>query len=158
MKLLSEAAESGLRSVLWMSQDPQRQYKVKEVADAVHAAPGYLIKVMQDLAKAGILAGRRGSQGGFTLIRSPDSLTALDVIQAIDPIERIHTCPLRLTEHEGALCPLHTRIDEALAAIESSFAGVTIAQLRRQASQQSKSSRKRPACELLCKSTNGEAK
>ena len=35
---------------------------LKEIAEGTQAAPGYLVKVLQDLARAEILAGRRGSQ------------------------------------------------------------------------------------------------
>ena len=126
MKLLSEASEYGLRAVVWMAQCPAEPQKVKDIAVQVRAAPGYLIKVLQELTKAGILSARRGSQGGFTLRRDPAELTALDVIRAIDPFERIEKCPLALDSHVTELCPIHRRIDEAVGLIEESFRQLTI--------------------------------
>src|SRR5690606_17155548 len=96
MKLLSEAAEYGLRAVVWLAQRPGGYWKVREIAKGTRAAPGYLVKVLQGLARAGILSAQRGSQGGFRLERDPAGLTALEVINAIDPIERIRACPLGL--------------------------------------------------------------
>lgn len=129
MKLLSDATEYGLRAVVWLAQRPGEAQKVREIADGTHATPGYLIKVLQALAKVGILSAQRGSHGGFTLERDPAELSVLEVVNAIDPIERIHTCPLGLESHGECLCPMHKRIDDAMAAIERSFGESTIADL-----------------------------
>ena len=129
MKLLSDAAEYALRAVVWLAQQPDKAQKMREIADGTHAAPGYLVKVLQLLTRAGIVSAQRGSNGGFTLERDPAELSVLDVVNAIDPIERIHTCPLGLDAHGRTLCPMHQRIDDAMAAIEASFAHSTIADL-----------------------------
>jgi Rrf2 family nitric oxide-sensitive transcriptional repressor len=142
MKLLSDAGEYGLRAIVWMAQRPAEPQKVKEIAEATKSAPGYLVKVLQELSKAGILSARRGSQGGFTLQRDPATLTVLEVISAIDPIERIHSCPLGLVEHGSELCLLHRRVDDALRMIEESFGQTTIAQIV------SSPSRAQPLCRL----------
>ena len=126
MKLLSEACEYGLRAVVWMAQCPREPHKVKDIAEQIQAAPGYLVKVLQELTKAGILTARRGSQGGFTLQADPQQLTALDVINAIDPFERVLECPLRLELHITDLCPIHRQIDQSMALIEESFRRLTI--------------------------------
>lgn len=126
MKLLSEACEYALRAVVWMALHPGEAHKVRDIAEHTHAAPGYLVKVMQTLAKADIVSGQRGSNGGFTLRRDPATLSVLEVINAIDPLERIRTCPLGLEGHGARLCPMHRRIDDAVAAIEKSFADSTI--------------------------------
>ncbi|MCW5755559.1 MAG: Rrf2 family transcriptional regulator [Phycisphaeraceae bacterium] len=129
MKLLSEACEYGLRAVVWMAQRPGDVHKVREIAAGTRAAPGYLVKVLQSLSRAGIVSGQRGSSGGFTLKRDPAGITALEVINAVDPIERIRTCPLGIAEHGSHLCPMHRRIDEACAQIEQGFAATTIREL-----------------------------
>ncbi|MCC5830592.1 MAG: Rrf2 family transcriptional regulator [Phycisphaeraceae bacterium] len=129
MKLLSDAAEYALRAVIWMAREPSTPRKVRDIAQATHAASGYLVKVLQGLARAGILSARRGSQGGFTLRRDPAELTVLEVIQAIDPIERLRACPLGIEAHGACLCPMHQQIDDALAMIQQRFAQSTIRDL-----------------------------
>jgi Rrf2 family protein len=129
MKLLSDACEYALRAVVWLAQQPRDYFTVGQIAEATCAAPGYLVKVLQALAKAGILAARRGSQGGFQFTRNAAELTVLEVIRAVDPLQRIEVCPLGKASHDKALCPLHRRIDQAIAAIEQSFAQVTIQDL-----------------------------
>lgn len=129
MKLLSDASEYALRGVVWLAQRKGQTFKLREIAEGTRAAPGYLIKVLQSLAKAGILSTQRGSTGGFSLIRDPETLSVLEVINAVDPIERIRTCPLGLQSHGTCLCPMHKRIDDAMAVIEASFADSTVADL-----------------------------
>lgn len=132
VRLLSDACEYGLRAVVWLAQRPQRPQKVREIAEGTRSAPGYLVKVLQALTKAGILSAQRGSQGGFTLERDPADLSVLEVLNAIDPIdpiERINTCPLELEAHHHHLCPVHQRIDDALAAVERTFGDSRIADM-----------------------------
>lgn len=127
MKILTDATEYGLRAVVWLAQRPGQAHKVREIAVGTRTTPGYLIKALQALAKVGILSAQRGRSGGFRLERDPAGLSVLEVVNAIDPIERIHTCPLGLESHGECLCPMHRRIDDAMAAIEQSFGASTIA-------------------------------
>ncbi len=129
MKLFSDASEYALRAVVWLAQYPGEHRKVKDIAIGTQAAAGYLIKVLQGLMKAGILTAQRGSNGGFALQRDPATLSVYEVVQAIDPIERIRTCPLGLSAHGKNLCPMHKRIDDAIASIEANFRQCTIQQL-----------------------------
>jgi len=149
MKLLSEASEYGLRAVVWLAQRPTNSQKVREIAAGTRSAPGYLVKVLQTLAKARILSAQRGSHGGFSLERDPAGLSVLEVVNAIDPIERICTCPLGLETHGPRLCPMHKRIDDAMAAMEASFAATTIEALL------AETSGSRPLCDTLASTDNG---
>ena len=55
-------------------------------------------------------------------------LTIREVINAVDPMERIRRCPLGLKSHTQ-LCPLHEGIDDAMAQIEATFAGLKVADI-----------------------------
>lgn len=129
MKLLSDASEYALRAVVWLAQQPGTPFKLREIAEGTRAAPGYLIKALQSLARAGILHTQRGNTGGFTLIKDPEELLILEIINAVDPIQRIHSCPLGLASHGSTLCPLHKQIDEAMEVIEQRFGTTTIADI-----------------------------
>ncbi|MGI9474605.1 MAG: Rrf2 family transcriptional regulator, partial [Rubripirellula sp.] len=65
---------------------------------------------------------------GYELDKSTDTLTILDVVNSVAPVERIRSCPLGLKTHTE-LCPLHAELDRAYAATEAAFAGVTIREL-----------------------------
>ncbi len=131
MKLFSDAAEYGLRAVVWLADHPAQSWTVREIAAGTRSKPGYLVKVMQALARAGIVASQRGVGGGVSLAVDPGQVTILDVLNAVDPMARITTCPLRLKSHGTRLCSLHRRVDNAMAMIEAEFSQVTISDLLR---------------------------
>lgn len=58
----------------------------------------YLLKILQQLVRANVLRSKRGPRGGFSLARSTDKITLLEVIEAVDgPL----TGELNLTELAG---------------------------------------------------------
>ena len=81
--------------------------------------------MLQNLVQTGIVRSQRGIGGGMSLVKSPAELTILEVVNAVDPILRIRTCPLDLASHGVRLCPLHRRVDNALAMVEEAFQSTT---------------------------------
>jgi DNA-binding IscR family transcriptional regulator len=65
----------------------------------------------------------------MTLTKPPEQLTILEVVNAVEPIQRIRTCPLGLAAHGVQLCPLHRRLDNALAMMEAAFGQSTLAEV-----------------------------
>lgn len=125
--MVSLTGEYALRAMVCLAQSPSEPLTVGKVAQTVKVSPGYLSKVMQQLAKAGLVRSRRGLNGGFTLGRPSDQITLLSVINAVDPFQRILRCPLGITDHGPNLCPLHRQLDDAVRRTEEAFANVTIA-------------------------------
>ena len=86
-------------------------------------------KVLKQLVSHGIIDSNRGAGGGFRLTRNPEKLTVLDVVNSVEPIQRIATCPLGLRSHATQLCPLHCRMDKAMESIELELGRTTIAEV-----------------------------
>jgi Rrf2 family nitric oxide-sensitive transcriptional repressor len=72
---------------------------------------------------------KRGLGGGMILTKSPSDLTILEVVNAVEPIRRIQECPLGLAAHGVRLCPLHRRMDNALAMVEETFRQTTLTEV-----------------------------
>jgi DNA-binding IscR family transcriptional regulator len=85
--------------------------------------------------------GPNGIGGGHSLRRPPEQISILDVVNAIDPLRRITRCPLNLSTHGKHLCPLHRRLDNALAAVQEVFEHTSIADVL------AEPSRSTPLCE-----------
>lgn len=119
--MFSQTAEYALRAVVWLAdQTESGPFGHHRIAAGTQVPATYLAKVLQELAKAGIVRSHRGVRGGFSLAQPPENLTVLDVIQAVDPIQVITTCPLKLPNHSHKLCGLHAR----LAVASHQFLGV----------------------------------
>jgi Rrf2 family nitric oxide-sensitive transcriptional repressor len=127
--VISQTTEYALRAVVWLAANPEKPLTAQQIAEATRVPAGYLAKVLQGLSRAGLLHSQRGLGGGFTLARSPSALTMWEVVQAVDPLHRIKTCPLGFDAHGDALCPLHQQLDSAIATIEKSFSSCKISKL-----------------------------
>ena len=125
--MVSQTSEYALRAVACLARRPGEPMTTQQIAVASRVPAGYLAKILQALARAGIVSGQRGLGGGFLLARRPDQLTLLDVVRVADGSRRITTCPLGIPGHGPDLCPLHRRLDEAAALAEQTLGGVTVA-------------------------------
>ena len=126
--MISKTAEYALRAVACMGSRPDRPVSADALAEMTKVPRRYLTRVLQDLCAAGVAHSRPGPGGGYELLRPPNKLTILDVINTVEPIERIKKCPLGLKTHTK-LCPLHAELDRAYAATEKAFKSVTIQEL-----------------------------
>jgi Rrf2 family protein len=126
--MLSRSTEYALRAMACVAR-ADRRISVGEIAEVTQVPPRYLAKVMQGLARAGLVSSTRGRTGGFVLGKPPEELTILEVVAAVDPIQRICKCPLDLPEHADQLCALHSRVDDALAHVEMAFQRSTLADI-----------------------------
>ncbi len=129
--VISRTAEYALRAVVHLAaaEGESVSQTVGQIAAGTQVPAGYLAKVLQSLSRAGIIASQRGLGGGFRLAKLPRETSIYDVIQAVDPVQRIRECPLGLDAHGTNLCPLHKRLDDAMSLIEEQFRATTIAEL-----------------------------
>lgn len=125
--MFSQKVEYALRAVVCLASQSPRT--VEQIARATLVSQAYLAKVVQELVHAGILRSQRGVGGGISLAKTPAELTVLEVVNAVDPIARIERCPLGLAAHGVNLCPLHKRLDQALASVEQAFRSTTLAEI-----------------------------
>jgi Rrf2 family protein len=126
--MFSQTAEYALRAVAYLAAQQGEPRTTQQIAAVTKVPPGYLAKVLQALSRAELVHSQRGLGGGCTLRVPPERLTVLDVIQAVDPLRRIRRCPLGLPGHVN-LCPLHRRLDQAIALVEEALRQSTIAEL-----------------------------
>lgn len=127
--MFSQTVEYALRAVCFLAGQAPAARTTDQIAMATRVPKPYLSKVLQGLSRGGIVHSQRGLGGGITLVKTPDQLTVLEVVNAVDPICRIQECPLGLAAHGVRLCPLHKRMDNALAMIEDSFRTSTLAEI-----------------------------
>jgi Rrf2 family protein len=140
--MLSQTVEYALRAVVQLASISPEASTTSELSEITKVPPAYLVKVLQMLVRGGIVSSQRGASGGVSLAEPPEKLTILDIVDATDPIQRIKTCPLDLKSHGTKLCPLHRRLDSALAQVEEAFANTTLAEVI------GDSSRIKPLCEV----------
>ncbi len=127
--MFSQTVEYALRAVVHLADQAPEPRTTEQIAKATLVPKAYLSKVLQGLCAAEIVLLKRGIGGGAMLAKTPDQLTILEVVNAVEPIRRIRTCPLGLVAHGVNLCPLHKRMDDALATVEAAFRDTTLAEI-----------------------------
>jgi Rrf2 family transcriptional regulator, nitric oxide-sensitive transcriptional repressor len=140
--MFSQTVEYALRAVVHLADQAPSPRTTQQIAAATRVPKAYLSKVLQGLSHAKIVRSQRGYGGGIVLTKTPDEVTILEVVNAVEPIGRIRECPLGLTAHGVRLCPLHRRLDNALALVEDAFRKTTLAEVL------AEPSKSRPLCEF----------
>lgn len=129
LAMISQTVEYALRAIVTIAQQDGQACTARKIADVTDVPFAYLSKLMQGLVRGGIVKSQRGLHGGFVLIKAPQDLTILEVVDVVDPIKRIRECPLSIQSHGNTLCPLHRRLDQAIASTEKIFHETTVAEL-----------------------------
>jgi Rrf2 family nitric oxide-sensitive transcriptional repressor len=129
--MFSQTVEYALRAVVHLAYEAPDARTTAQIAEATQVPKDYLAKILQHLSKQGIVATQRGVGGGVSLAKDPVDLTILDVVLAVEPesVKRTLTCPLGLKTHGARLCPLHKRLDDAVALVEQAFGKTTLAEI-----------------------------
>jgi Rrf2 family protein len=90
---LSEGVEHAIHSVaLLAGLEPDRVLPAAALAEFHGISPSYLLKHLQALSGAGILATVPGPNGGYRLARSPDKVTLLDIVLAVEGAQPAFRC------------------------------------------------------------------
>ena len=124
--MISQTAEYALRAVVSLAQNFEKSLTTAEIARLTKVPKSYLSKVLHALAKGGIVISKRGLHGGYILAHPIGNLPLLNIINAVDPVKRIESCPLKLESHGTNLCALHKRVNDAIKLMEDVFRTSTI--------------------------------
>ena len=130
--LLTRKAWYGLIAVKHLAeQPPQNSFSAKDLANSYGFPQEALAKILQGLARAGLLLSHHGIKGGYTLVRDPDQISVLDVIKASEeaPGDAIHGKHWRHLESLPGYHELHM----VSQIVEDALRRVTIADIKEQA-------------------------
>lgn len=119
--MISQTVEYALRAIVTIAQQEGQPCTAKKIAEITQVPLPYLSKLMQGLVRGDIVNSQRGLHGGFVLTKQPAEFSILDVVNVVEPLKRIHECPLKIQSHGNTLCPLHRRLDKAIEATETIF-------------------------------------
>jgi len=102
----------------------------KDIADSYGIPLPLLSKVLQKLARGGLLISEQGTNGGYRLAREAQNISALEAIRVIDGPIILTKC---FTEHAGcdqtALCPVREPLRKVHEGILSLLANISLADL-----------------------------
>jgi len=118
-----------LRVLLWLAAT-RRQSTVDELAGAFRVSREHLVKIVQELARAGLVATRAGRGGGVHLAREPHEVRVADVVARFEGRDAVVGCltdPDACGLHPG--CDLRRLLRDAERAFYDTLGGSTLADL-----------------------------
>lgn len=128
---LTRAADYGVRVMIHLATLPDDvRVLLPALAQATDAPESFLSKVLQALARAGLIASRRGKAGGFTILPKGRQASMYEVIQAIDGPIHLNVCLVNGHSCDRAVtCPAHPIWAQAQRAMLDVLAHASIAKL-----------------------------
>src|SRR5260370_29677038 len=107
--IYSRSAEYAIRAFVHLAQVPEGKYAmVKNIAQQEDIPAHFLAKILQQLARKGLLRSSKGPTGGFSLRVSPDEIRLLDIVEALDGLGEYEKCASGLSECSDTMpCALH---------------------------------------------------
>ena len=128
---LSEYTDYTLRVLMYCARHRERLVTINELAEQHGLSKGHLMKVVNDLARQGLIETTRGRGGGLRLSKEPDTLRIGDIVRASETDFRLVECfdpgtnACTLTPD----CRLKHVFDAALRAYFQALDGATLADL-----------------------------
>lgn len=127
----SKATNYALHSMVHLAMETDNEaVRVEDLAQLQNLSPTYLSKILTKLAKANLILSTPGVNGGYRLLKSPEQVTFLEIIQAIEGQGALLNCTMTLEgkghHHEclieKAIADAEDKLLEALA--QKTIAGI----------------------------------
>jgi len=109
--IFSNRCNLALQAVLYMSGLGEKKIiKAKYISEKIAIPREFTSKVLQDLAKAGIISSQKGKNGGFYIDKPHAEIFLIDIVKAIDGLELFKECLFGFPgcSHENP-CPIHVQ-------------------------------------------------
>ena len=128
---LSEYTDYTLRVLMYCAVHRQRLVTVGELAEHHGLSKNHLMKVVNDLARQGLIETTRGRGGGLRLLRAPEAIRIGDVVRASETDFRLVECfePLTNACSLSPSCRLRGLFQSGLQAFFAELDGATLADI-----------------------------
>ncbi len=109
LMIYSRSSEYAIRAFVNLAQVPDGKYAmVKQIAAEEEIPSHFLAKILQQLARKGLLRSSKGPTGGFSLRVSADDIRLVDIVEALDGLGEYEKCASGLAECSDDMpCALH---------------------------------------------------
>lgn len=128
---LTREGEYAVRCVLYLAKRGKGVLvSRKEVAEKTDAPNPFLAKIAQQLARGGIIEIVQGAAGGYRLLREPQDITLLEVVELVIGRISLNDCVARpQTCRASATCTVHQVWNKACRQLRDTLAAADFAGL-----------------------------
>jgi Rrf2 family protein len=127
---VSAKADYAIRAAIELAGAGEGPVKGDAIAKAQEIPPNFLENILADLRNAGLVASRRGAEGGYWLARPSAEVTLADVIRAVDgPLANVRGIRSEQVAYSGSAAPLRDVWIAVRASLRGVLEQVTLADL-----------------------------
>lgn len=109
---------------------------IEEICQAESIPKSFLAKIFQNLTRAGVIRSQRGMNGGFRLIRKPEAISILEILEAVEGKIAFQRCLQEPVDcHKADACTLCDIFTEAQHRVQEIFSNTSLADLTRSKSE-----------------------
>ena len=128
MLSLSKTTGYAIQALSHLDEPGGQPATLRNIASRARVPYPYLARRMPDLVAAGLVRSVRGKCGGVLLARPQDTITLLQISEAVEARQWLGRCLLGLTAcTDERACPAHAFWKEARQQIESALRNTTLA-------------------------------
>lgn len=140
--MLSNSCRYGIRAVIYLAKryPDKSNVGIREISGDLKLPMPFLAKILQQLAKHKILNSTKGPNGGFSILKKPESISLLEIVKIIDGEGIFKNCII----HDGSCsevkrskkaCPIHDDYHSIRASLVTLFKNKTIGELAKTANE-----------------------
>lgn len=124
--IFSRKSDYGLRALIFLAERRESgPVTLSEIAERLMIPKAFLSKILQQLAKKGVVRSLKGPSGGFVLAAEPRSLTMRDIIAEIDGPMRVFECFAKETDcalfDDCLMLDVFKRVEEEIGRVLGSY-------------------------------------
>jgi Rrf2 family protein len=114
---LSKKADYGLIALKHLAQHSDASISAREIASEYRIPAELLAKILQKLARKGILASQHGTNGGYVLARDPSKISIVDVVEALEGPIGITPCDRGTECEQMGVCSVRDPLSKLKAKV-----------------------------------------
>lgn len=134
--MLSNTCKYAIRSLIYLANysTPEKKIGIKRISDDLQIPSPFLGKILQSLAREGILSSIKGPHGGFSLGKKPEEISLFDIVVYIDGEDYFNNCIIRLEPcscyaEEITTCPVHKRFSHLRGDVIAFYQDTSLADI-----------------------------
>lgn len=127
---ISRLTDYGTMILVYLAEQDQRLCPASDVAAHTHVAAPTVQKLLKVLARTGLVVSVRGTDGGYRLARTPDTISAAQILDALEGPVAITECSTDESRCElEALCQVGSAWQKINKVIRGALTDITLADL-----------------------------
>ncbi len=128
--MLSKATKYSFKAISYLNKNSERKVSVREISNNLEIPIAFLAKTLQILVKQNVISSTKGANGGFYLSKENKDCEIINIIKAIDGVEKFEECFLRHTECDNKNpCNSHKNYNSFKKQLLTELSSTTIKEL-----------------------------